>query len=101
MKRLKLIISMLLLMILHVSASSADQTVLSVGVDPNFQIYLCLGQSNMEGNATPEACDRVGVNPRFVSMNVFDDEKAGWHKFQWRTAVPPVVAPQTGLTPAD
>ena len=39
MKRLKLIISMLLLMILHVSASSADQTVLSVGVDPNFQIY--------------------------------------------------------------
>ena len=75
MKRLKLIISMLLLMILHVSASSADQTVLSVGVDPNFQIYLCLGQSNMEGNATPEACDRVGVNLRFVSMNVFADEK--------------------------
>ena len=55
----------------------------------------------MEGNATPEACDRVGVNPRFVSMNVFDDEKSGWHKFQWRTAVPPLVAPQTGLTPAD
>ena len=24
-------------------------------VDPNFYIYLCFGQSNMEGNATPEA----------------------------------------------
>ena len=25
--------------------------------DPNFQIYLCFGQSNMEGNAAIEAID--------------------------------------------
>ena len=26
--------------------------------DPNFYIYLCFGQSNMEGNATPEQVDK-------------------------------------------
>ena len=25
--------------------------------DPNFYIFLCFGQSNMEGNARPEAVD--------------------------------------------
>lgn len=27
-------------------------------VDPNFYIYLCFGQSNMEGNAAAEAVDK-------------------------------------------
>ena len=35
--------------------------------DPNFHIYLCFGQSNMEGNARYEAKDTV-VNPRFQVM---------------------------------
>lgn len=26
--------------------------------DPNFHIYICLGQSNMEGNASIEPIDR-------------------------------------------
>ena len=33
-------------------------------VDPNFYIYICFGQSNMEGNAQWEQQD-VGVDPRF------------------------------------
>ena len=33
-------------------------------VDPNFQVYLCFGQSNMEGNANIEDQDRTGVNAR-------------------------------------
>ena len=45
--------------------------------DPNFQIYLCFGQSNMEGNAAIEDIDRTGVNPRFMAMYAVDDEKAG------------------------
>ena len=36
--------------------------------DPNFHIYLCFGQSNMEGNAAIEAQDRTGVDPRFKMM---------------------------------
>ena len=69
--------------------------------DPNFQIYLCFGQSNMEGNAAIEDIDRTGVNPRFMAMYAVDDEKAGWKKGQWHTAVPPQARPSTGLTPVD
>ena len=28
-------------------------------VDENFYIYLCFGQSNMEGNAQPESIDQT------------------------------------------
>ena len=33
--------------------------------DPNFYIFLCFGQSNMEGNAKIEPQDLTGVDPRF------------------------------------
>lgn len=33
--------------------------------DKNFHIYLCLGQSNMEGNAKVETQDTCNVNERF------------------------------------
>lgn len=55
-------------------------TKVSAAVDPNFQIYLCFGQSNMEGNAAIEDEDRTGVDPRFMAMYAVDDEKAGWKK---------------------
>ncbi len=44
----------------------------------------------MEGNAAIEDIDRTGVNPRFLGdVLAVDDEKAGWKKGQWHTAVPP------------
>ena len=76
-------------------------TKVSAAVDPNFQIYLCFGQSNMEGNAAIEDEDRTGVDPRFMAMYAVDDEKAGWKKGEWHTAVPPQARPSTGLTPVD
>ena len=33
--------------------------------DANFHVYLCLGQSNMEGNAKVEEQDTVAVDSRF------------------------------------
>ena len=45
--------------------------------DPNFQIYLCFGQSNMAGHAAIEDIDRPGVNQRFMAMYAVDDEKDG------------------------
>lgn len=67
--------------------------------DPNFHIYICIGQSNMEGNPRPEQKDKENVSPRFVTMNAVDfpDSKMG----EWRTAVPPLARPNTGLTPVD
>ena len=69
--------------------------------DPNFHIYLCLGQSNMEGAACPEAQDTEGVSDRFLTMNAVDDVQKGWTIGEWRRATPPLCRPQTGLTPVD
>ena len=69
--------------------------------DPNFHIYLCFGQSNMEGNAKIEAQDLENVSDRFKMMAVVDNPEMGRVKGQWYTAVPPLCRPNTGLTPAD
>ena len=69
--------------------------------DENFYIYLCFGQSNMEGNARYEQQDMEGVDERFLSMASMDDEKLGWKRGEWHKAVPPLCRPYTGLTPAD
>ena len=69
--------------------------------DPNFHIYLCFGQSNLEGNAKIEQQDLEGVSDRFKMMAVVDNPEMGRVKGQWYTAVPPLCRPNTGLTPAD
>ena len=69
--------------------------------DPDFHIYLCFGQSNMEGNARIEQQDLEGVSDRFKMMATVDDQERGRVKGQWYTAVPPLCRQNTGLTPAD
>ena len=46
-------------------------------VDPNFYIFLCFGQSNMEGAAKPEAQDIASPGPRFLLMPAVDDPQRG------------------------
>lgn len=41
--------------------------------DPNFYIYLCFGQSNMEGNARIEVRDLKDVDERFMVMATVND----------------------------
>ena len=73
--------------------------------DPNFYIFLCFGQSNMEGAARPEAQDLKSPGPRFLWMPAVDypatetlpERKMG----EWYEAIPPLCRPNTGLTPAD
>lgn len=69
--------------------------------DPNFQIYLCFGQSNMEGNATPEAQDYENVTERFQVMAAVNFSNPKREMGKWYTAVPPICRQGTGLTPAD
>jgi len=69
--------------------------------DANFHIYLCFGQSNMEGNAKIEAQDTVNVNERFRVMETVNCPDLGRQKGEWYTAVPPLCRCHTGLTPAD
>ncbi len=74
-------------------------------VDPNFYIFLCFGQSNMEGNARPEAQDLKSPGPRFLLMPAVDfpatDQRPARKMGEWCEAVAPLCRPNTGLTPAD
>ena len=69
--------------------------------DPNFYIFLCFGQSNMEGAARPEAVDIASPGPRFLLMPAVDDTERGRKKGEWCEASAPLCRPNTGLTPAD
>ena len=68
--------------------------------DPNFHVYLCFGQSNMEGNAAIESQDLSGISTRFQMMAAVNfgtnRTKGNWYK-----AIPPLCRQNTGLTPAD
>lgn len=68
--------------------------------NPKFHIYLCLGQSNMEGYAKIEPKDTV-VNKRFQVLEAVDCDNLNRKKGQWYTAVPPLSRCTTGLSPAD
>lgn len=73
----------------------------ATGFDPNFHIYLCFGQSNMEGNAAIEAQDRTGVDSRFRMMAGVNMNSSSRKKGEWYVAYPPLCREFTGLTPAD
>jgi len=67
--------------------------------DPNFHIYLCFGQSNMEGHAKVESRDSIGISQRFKVMQTVDC--GAKTKGEWYQAVPPLTRCHTGLSPAD
>ena len=69
--------------------------------DPNFYIFLCFGQSNMEGAARPEAQDIASPGPRFLLMPAVDFPEKGRKMGEWCEASAPLCRPNTGLTPAD
>jgi hypothetical protein len=72
----------------------------SFAQNPKFYVYLCFGQSNMEGNAKFEPQDTI-VNKRFKVLEAVDCENLKRKKGEWYTAVPPLTRCTTGLTPAD
>lgn len=77
-------------------------TVLTVSAqDRNFHIFICIGQSNMEGNARVEEQDREGISPNYLMMAPVDFPQMGRVKGEWYPAVPPLCRENTGLTPAD
>jgi len=68
--------------------------------DPKFYIFLCFGQSNMEGNAKYEPQDTV-TDSRFRVMEAVDCPQLNRKKGNWYTATPPLCRCNTGLTPVD
>jgi len=70
------------------------------GQDKNFHIYLCFGQSNMEGNAKFETQDTI-VDERFQVLEAVDCPNLNRVMGKWYTARPPLCRCRTGLGPAD
>lgn len=68
--------------------------------DPNFYIYLCFGQSNMEGAAKIENEDTI-VNSRLKLLSAMDCPDLGRIQGQWYDAKPPLCRCYTRLSPAD
>ena len=70
-------------------------------VNPNFYIYLCFGQSNMEGNAAAESQDQTSVGSRFQMLATTNFDSPKRTMGQWYAAVPPIVSPAGKLGPTD
>ncbi|SEC19101.1 protein of unknown function [Tenacibaculum sp. MAR_2009_124] len=68
--------------------------------DSNFHIYLCFGQSNMEGAGAIEEIDKKVPDNFFVLQGVNCSEP-NRKKGSWRAATPPLCQCNTGLSPAD
>lgn len=68
--------------------------------DPNFHIYLCFGQSNMQGNGDVEAQDTT-VDERFQVFQSLDCSNLDRCQAEWYTAIPPLCQCESGLSPAD
>ena len=69
--------------------------------DPNFYIYICFGQSNMEGNAQWEAQDEGNVDERFQMLATCNFDKPKRTLGNWYKAECPIVSPVGKLGPTD
>jgi hypothetical protein len=69
--------------------------------DKNFYVFLCLGQSNMEGFPGIPDEDKQGVDTRFQVLAAVDFPELKREAGHWYPAVPPLCRPRCGLSPAD
>jgi alpha-L-fucosidase 2 len=69
--------------------------------DTNFWVFLCFGQSNMEGFPGIQEQDTTDVDDRFQVLAAVDFPTLGREKGHWYPAIPPLCRPSTGLCPAD
>lgn len=73
----------------------------AMAADDNFYVFLCLGQSNMEGYpGTIEEQDKT-VNPRFQVLASANNPGLDRITGNWYPAVPPLCRFNSGLSPAD
>lgn len=66
----------------------------------NFYIFICFGQSNMEGQGTIEEQD-LQASDRFMLLQALDCPNLNRTKGAWYQAVPPTCQCYSKLSPAD
>ncbi|MBN1408893.1 MAG: T9SS type A sorting domain-containing protein [Calditrichaceae bacterium] len=94
MKRVKIKIKLFTLIGVIMSTSNVSAQ------DSDFYIFLCFGQSNMEGQGTIETRDKT-VDNRFQVFQALNCSNLGRTKANWYKAVPPLCQCWSGLSPAD
>ncbi|AYL95096.1 sialate O-acetylesterase [Mucilaginibacter celer] len=92
MKAKSFFLSLFVIIVLLAGKASAQ--------NKKFYIFLCFGQSNMEGNARIQPQDTI-VDPRLQVLETVNCPNLKRSKGNWYTAVPPLARCNTGLTPAD
>jgi len=68
--------------------------------DPNFYIFVCFGQSNMEGQGDIEPQDRV-VDERLQVLQAVNCTNIGRTDSTWYPAIPPLTRCWSRVSPAD
>lgn len=81
-------------------ASSGGTGGLPTRVDPNFHVFLLLGQSNMDGVPAPQAED-LATNERVWVLGFDDCDNLGRSEGEWYTAAPPLHRCYGGVGPGD
>jgi alpha-L-fucosidase 2 len=93
MNKIKLALSLLaVLLCLQMNA---------VARDTNLFVFLCFGQSNMEGFPGLEEQDKKAVDERFQMLAAVDFPRLERKKGDWYPATPPLSRPNSGIGPAD
>ena len=82
-------------------ASKNSNDLAALKPDSNFYIFLCFGQSNMEGYPGIPQEEREGVDDRFQVLAAVDNPELGRKKGNWYKAIPPLSRGYAGLCPAD
>lgn len=69
--------------------------------DDNFYVFLCFGQSNMEGFPGIPESEKTLPDPRFQVLAAVDFPEMNRTRGKWYPAVPPLSRPSAGMSPAD
>ena len=94
--RLRNVLSLAVVSLLLVSLKAGAQN-----PDPNFFIYLCFGQSNMEAGAIPAEQDKNFTDPRFQFVAAVDMPRYGREMGKWYQATPPICREGNNMGPVD
>ena len=85
---------------LFVAALACTSSSASAAPDPNFHVFLCFGQSNMEGGGKIEERDQT-VDPRFQVLADFDTPVRNRKMGEWYDAIPPLTRRTRGISMMD
>ncbi len=88
--------------IVRANLKGEDITITEPEEEPvtEMQVYLCIGQSNMEGQGAIEAQDQK-CSYRLKMMPTADGYTPERKMGEWNECLPPLSGPYSGLSPAD